>query len=211
MRRMMGLQGAKDVAMGCGAYDLEVSSNIAACAKVLYEKGDRLGKLTTTTPDEWTAVSLWHRPSPMGKKIDDKKYEKAVVSKLASHQDASPEKLLSLCMPLPLFGAQHFRVESSESQWPPLVIMAINFYGVYLLALNTREELAHFPLMSILGWSSTPVRVLLRVKLAKKQGGITNMTCRFKTQTPRMAKEICGVLLLYAHEMMKAIQIQKAN
>merc|ERR1711957_946542 len=189
---------------------MAIISNIAACAKVVYDTTPKIGSLETKTQDSWNAVKLWSKPAVVGKKIDDKKYEKAVTENVAKWQDkASVGQLLQLCLPLPLFGAQHFCVESGDAQWQPLVVMSINFYGVYLLSRNTREELAHFPLMSILGWSSTPVRVLIRVKLAKKtSNNVSNMTCGFKTQTPRMAREICSLLLCYATEMMKAIKNQ---
>jgi hypothetical protein len=210
MCQLIALQAARDVAMGCGAYELDTAANIAACAKVLFESTPRLGTLQTETPDQWSDTQLWDKPFPL-KKIDAKKYDKAVAQKMGAHKSVTPENLLQLTRPLPLFGAQHFRVDNSEPQWPPLVILAINFYGVYLLSLATREELAHFPLMSILGWSSTPVRVLLRVKLAKKAGGKSNITCRFKTKTSRMATEICGLLYAYATEMMKAIKMKQES
>lgn len=212
MQCIMAFQAARDVSSGMGAYDIDVAVNISAAAKVTFTGTKRIGNLTTTTPDDWTATSLWGRPATFGKKVSDSDYEKKVTAAVGSHKTSVPA-LLSLCTKLPLFGAQHFQVEQQDNaEWPLLLTMAINFYGVHLLDLATKKQIVHFPIMNILGWSNTPVRILLRVKLAnakKGDGNVNNMSCRFRTATPRMAKEICDLLLCYAQEMVKAINIHK--
>ncbi len=79
-----------------------------------------------------------------------------------------------------------------------------------MLDRKTRAVLDHYPLLNVLGWSASPIRFVVKVKLNKPIGaGISMVTFRFNTYNPRMAKEMCDLLYSYATEMLKAVGIKQ--
>ena len=86
----------------------------------------------------------------------------------------------------------------------------MNYYGLRILDSKLNTVLDHYPLLNVLGWSSSPIRFVVKVKLNKPIGaGISMVTFRFNTYNPKMGKEICDLLFSYATEMMKVVGLNK--
>lgn len=113
-----------------------------------------------------------------------------------------------------LFGAQYFRVMNLAgiADYPPLVEIAINHRGLMVMSTAAdREVKSHWQLLHVMGWSHTPVKIKLKVKLTRKIGGKSADTLNFTTShSPNMSKHMCELLLAYATEMINAINAQKA-
>ena len=70
---------------------------------------------------------------------------------------------------------------------PAELAVAINYFGMRFIDTKTRAVIDHFPLLNILGWSASPIRFVVRVKLNKPVGaGISMVTFRFSTYNPKM-------------------------
>lgn len=147
------------------------------------------------------------------KKTDARRFAKLVEQKrmeLSNNADYL-SFLSSMRSVVPTFGAQFYRVQRNDEcnlKLPDDVVLAINYYGVFVLEVKSRAQLYHYTLLQVLGWSHSPVRVVIKVKLEEK-GQSGTATLKFNTHNPRMGKEICDLLLAYANEMLKAVQAQK--
>jgi hypothetical protein len=119
-------------------------------------------------PNDREAEKLWDIPPLLKKSTQPTKFDQMVDSLMTDSiaQTINLKTYTEAAMQIQgsYFGAQFIRVgNTSDMGYPPLVILGINYYGIVLLNTATKQELAHWPLMSILGWSSTPVRVLMKV------------------------------------------------
>lgn len=225
MRKLFAAQHAKDIVLGVQKISKDDAMKLAAMAKTL-GKLPKIGQDIVVRPlkngekaptDAWGDRKNWELPSTLLKKkgnnADD--FNKAVEKMCASDQtikDINTDTYLKLVTQRPLFCAQYFRVGNSTGhlRYPPLVDLAINHHGLFVLNTGNREELDHWQLLQIMGWSHTPIKIKLKVKLSRKVAGKSNETLQFLTSDNKtMGKEICQLLLLYASEMMKAIQAKK--
>lgn len=194
----------------------ETAALIAAMAKRVVEKG--LAAPVTATPSQPPLPSPkpWEVLPPNfqhGKhKISEKDFVKKVKESEARPEVASVtiESFLELVKKLPSFGCLFFHVkQSQESRYPKELVIGINSYGLSLFDVASKAEIEHFPLVSIMAWSSTPILFLFKVG-RQNQGGKTTDTLRFEVPHARMGKEMCDLLLAYANELLKVIKAQAA-
>jgi myosin heavy subunit len=178
--------------------------------------GDMTSTLVGCPPPQ---VSLWSVCPPnllSGKlKTSAKDYNKAIEALLARNEvkSAKMETVMIMGRQVPTFGAIFYRVSYlQDKMYPAAVTLAINFSGLTVQDSETKAELDHFPITSIVAWSPTPVMLLIKCKIkteGKEDGGKTIETLRFNTPAPKTAKEICDLLMAYAQEMVKVIAAQK--
>ena len=86
-------------------------------------------------------------------------------------------------------------------------VCAINLWGITLVDDVKKVPVAHWDLVDVEGWSSSPGKLIVRVALKKKtKTGKSKATLRMMTATTWEPKEACDVLLRYATEMMRSFK-----
>lgn len=210
LRKLMANQYARDVAQGALLLTDEQAVLFAGYHRIL-NKLPRIGA-PVNVPDEWSSLQIDSQPKNQKK---DDKFSARVTSRaqaITETGDSAVIKYMELVKDLPTFGAQYFRVgNNSDKEYPPLMILGINILGLNLLNTSNKALEAHFPLMSILGWTSTPMQVMLKVKLNRKKEGKSSTLLRLRTSNARMGKEICSLLYIYCAETMKAVLASKKD
>lgn len=223
--RFLFTQFTKEMSAGWHTYLSETQAmKLAALAKIIQENKsfETIGPLAAPvqaslpTFDLFIKPEVWQCPEKIyisKSKIDPKKFDKG-VEKLATEIPApmcTVDASVDEAKQVQTFGCAFYTVRKVEDKSIPIkmpedIVLAINYFGLMLLDGKTRAVIDHYPLLNVLGWSSSPVRVVIKVKLNAPVGaGITTVTYRFNTYNPRMGKEICDLFLSYANEMMKAV------
>lgn len=169
------------------------------------EMVDPVGKWTSSGRPSWELICP---PNLLlgKKKTTQKKFAKTVEK--AEVEAVSVDAYVGMVRQLPTFGSMFYSLgQSYDSTYPRVLMLAINYNGVFLLDWKTKSPLDSFSMLSVLGWSSTPVKVVVKVKLPKKdKKGKSTRILRLRTSNPRMGKEICDLLMTYANEMVKAFK-----
>jgi hypothetical protein len=190
-----------EVALGLHAVDEEPALRLAAIARTISDSGvlKPLGPLPRIEPaqaeptDQWALCRLDDVPAgAMAKKIDAKKWTAKVDKLQPTLQGQSLDMWISEARALPTFGCAFYAVVRNEDPSVPVKLpaelaVAINYFGMRFIDTKTRAVIDHFPLLNILGWSASPIRFVVRVKLNKPVGaGISMVTFRFSTYNPKM-------------------------
>ena len=222
--RLMYAQTARECALGYHNIEEPIATTLAAVTRILSETGqaDALGPQPAelsheSTVDLFHTQQLWDCPLHLiARRVEPKRFAKNVEKIRPEIKAASLEAYLHEARKLSTFGAQFYNVERADDNTPrklPLeLVLAVNYYGIYLLDSKTRQELDSYALLNVLGWSSSSVRIVVKVKLIAPAGSQSSTTqptgtatFRFNTHSPRMGREICDLLLNYANEMMKQV------
>jgi len=227
MNTIMFAQCCRGMCEGNFDIDPKSAATMAAIVKRLVEtnKVPLIGHLKCLKPydsddaDPFLEINLWGCPpnlvSDKKKKIPDKDWASMVRDREADDivLNANIVTYIQLIKQLPTFGSQFYSVSQNYDQtFPSRLVLAVNFSGVFLQDELTRAQITHFPLMSVLAWSNTPLLILLKVKLSQKTAaGKSAATLRFRTMTARTGKEVCDLMLKYADEMMKYIKLQQVS
>jgi len=217
---LVAAQHMRDLTMGAQKITKEEAVNFGAMHKYLLTKGGMVpigDAIETPLPNQtnlWDREKLWGVPSNMVKKFKGDEFGKAVEAALGAQDVTKIDYLELISQQRMLFGAQFFRVMNlavaGMEKYPPYVEIAINHRGLIVLNTASREVLDQWPLLQVMGWSHTPVKIKLKVKLSRKVGGKSADTLNFTTShSPNMAKYMCELLLAYATEMINAINAQK--
>jgi hypothetical protein len=215
--RLMYYQAAKEIALGWHNIEESPATTLAAVTKVIAENNSCPALANNTpsndTADQFDLIQYWDCPVNLqARKVDSKKFAKNVEKIKPEIKAASIEAYLHEARKLNSFGSNFYRVGNTEEnplQLPDTLVIAVNYFGVFLLKEDTRELIDSYGLLNVLGWSSNSVRFVLKVKLNQTLGsGITTATFKFCTYNPRIGKEICDLLLTYANEMMKNVGLQ---
>lgn len=168
--------------------------------------------------DQWGNSILYDVPTHLVKKIESKKYL-TKIEKLQTSMSSSFDLWLNEAKILPTFGASFYNVTRIDDPTIPIkmpheLAIAVNYYGLRLIDRKNNSIVDHYPLLNVLGWSSSPIRFVVKVKLNKpigSGGGISMVTFRFNTYNPKIGKEICTLLYDYAQEMMRTVGLQPSK
>lgn len=226
MRNLFAAQTAKDIMMGTQKITMDDAIVLAAMAKIMNKNCPLMGEPIQARPlkngevaptDDWVNRKNWEMPHLLLKKKSNKidsfnKKVDALCKKDKTVMEITIDSYLKLVTQRPLFSAQFYRVgnQTGHLRYPPLVDIAINHHGLFVLNTGNREELDHWQLLQVMGWSHTPIKIKLKVKLSRRVAGKSAETLQFMTSEHKsMGREICQLLLQYASEMMKAIQNKK--
>lgn len=194
-----------EVALGQHVVEEESAVKMATIARTLQESNTlvplgpipRPAQASAEPSDLWVQLKLSDVPmgASLAKKNDAKKWA-GRIDKMAASLGASQtlDLWLTEARAMPTFGCAFFPVVRNEDPNVPLklptdLVVAINYFGLRILDRKGRSQLDHFPLLNVLGWSSSPIRFVVKVKLNKPIGaGINMVTFRFNTYNPKMVR-----------------------
>lgn len=219
--KLLYYEFARSLATGQYTVPVELAATFAAMAKHIIANdralsscisGDTQERLT----DAYSQLQYTQAPPNLlaAKATNLRKWDKLVnktMDKNPQVKQATYRDALDLVKDLVHFGSTCFHVRQSyDDRYPGDLYFCVNSSGVSIQEGVKRVELDHFGLMNIMGWSSSPVLVLVKIKLNKKtEGGKSTATLRFNTPTKRMGEEICDLLLSYAHTLIDEIKRKK--
>jgi hypothetical protein len=241
---LMICQNARDFVLGRQGLTEDEAAKFAAMYKKLSRVVPLIGTEKEPPADEeskadpWVNTKLWDVPAHLKRKTKEDEFAKRVEEAMADPDVVSvnKESYLTMALSRRLFGAQFYRVRSNPKKLdaeaakaigilPPLVDLAVNQNGLFVLETATRKIINNWSLLQIMGWSHKPNSVKMKVKKSgssKKNSAKTQFTLEFftddaqnQTGGPGQAivfckgKEICELLLQYATEMVRQIEIAK--
>jgi len=213
-----------EVVLGKHTVEEEQALKLCTVSRTIVDSGvlQPIGPLPKLSPaaaeasDAFALLSLSDVPAgQLAKKYENKKWQAKIDKLQPSLSGQSLDMWVSEARQLPTWCGAFFPVTRPEDPSVPLklpsdMVVCINYFGIRLLDRKTRSVLDHYPLLNVLGWSASPIRFTVKVKLNKPIGaGISMVTFRFNTYNPKMAKEMCDLLFSYATEMLKAVGMQK--